>query len=245
MPKRVISLTDAKKRDAHVEIEGPKREQHYGWVNEAGEPVQSERFIKQTENHVYEAILAEHEEDPEAVAEALIEGDPEIDFEKAGRRIGSADRVYVRPDGSVLYCARTLQVQYDPFGEEVERMDFVDVEATVDEDSPLPWTGRLFPRDQVVRRFAIVRKLRIRHVNGLTFDFLYDIAKHLDEEEKMLFTGAGKKGNKPLIFQTNGSPYRGFLEGRVDGDGYLLVLHLSNLELKAPPEKPAEEEGDE
>lgn len=242
MPKRVISLIDSKKRDAHVEVEAPKRVSHNGWVNADGVDVQSERFIKQTENHVYEALLAEHGDDPLKVADALVEGDPEIDFEKAGRRVGTADRVYVRPDGSVLYCARTLQVQYDAFGDEVERMDFVDVEATVDEDAPLPWTGRLFPRDQVVRRFALVRKLRIRHVNGLTFDFLYDIAKHLHEEEKMLFTGAGNKGNKPLIFQTNGSPYRGFLEGRIDGDGYLLVLHLSNLELKSPPEKPAEDD---
>jgi hypothetical protein len=241
MPKRTISLTDAKKRDAHVEIETPKRKESYEWISPEGEKVHSERFIKQTENHVFDALLEEHDEDAEALARALIEDDPEIDYEMAGRRVGTADRVYVRPDGSVIYCARTLLVQYDPFGDEVDRKDFIDVEATVSEEKPLPWTGRLFPVDTVVRKFAIGRKLRVRHVNGLTFDFLYDIAKHLDEEGKMLFVGAGKKGAQPLIFQTNGSPYRGFLEGRVDGDGYLLVLHLSNLELKRIPEKEAEE----
>jgi hypothetical protein len=38
-------------------------------------------------------------------------------------------------------------------------------------------------------------------------------------------------------------PYRGFLEGRTRGDTYRLVLHLSNLELKAPkPTAPASAE---
>ncbi len=46
--------------------------------------------------------------------------------------------------------------------------------------------------------------------------------------------GAGTKGKDPLVFQTNGTPYRGFLEGRVDGAKYQLLLHLSNMELKRP-----------
>jgi len=231
MPKRVISLTDVKNRDAHVEIETPRQKERFSYVNPQREPVHSERFIKLTETHTYEALLDEYGDDA-ALAAALIEKDPELDYEKSGRRVGATDRVYVRSDGSVLYTARVLLVQYTPEGEEKDRRDFVDVEATVNEDSPLPWSGRLFPIGDVVRKFAIVRKLRVRHVNGLTFDFLYDIARLLHEEKKMLFVGSGKKGVQPLVFQTNGTPYRGFLEGRIDGDGYLLLLHLSNMELK-------------
>lgn len=232
MPRRVISLTDAKKRDAHVEIETPRVKPRYGYINPEHDEVQSERFIKLTETHTYEALLDKFGDD-EALANALIDGDPEVDFEKTGRRVGSTDRVYVRTDGSVLYTARILLVRYAPDGEEIDRQDFIDVEATVDPDSPIPWSGRLLDTDHVVRHFAISRKLRVRHVNGLTFDFLYDIAKLLHEEKKMLLVGTGRKGSQPLIFQTNGTPYRGFLEGRVDDDGYLLLMHLSNLELKA------------
>ena len=231
MPRRVISLTDAKRRDAHVEIETSKVTPRYGYVNPEGELVQSERFIKLTETHTYEALLGEFGDD-ESLAQALIEGDPEVDFEKTGRRVGSTDRVYGRTDGSVLYTARILQVRYSPQGDEVDRQDFVDVEATVNPDAPLPWSGKLLGRDHVVRHYVISRKLRVRHVNGLTFDFLFDIAKLLHEEDQMLLVGTGKKGAQPLIFQTNGTPYRGFLEGRIDGDGYLLLLHLSHLELK-------------
>ncbi len=232
MARRTIKITDDKRRDAEVEIETPPRDRRHGYINQHGERVNSERLIKSTENHTYEALAEKYEND-EAIAEALIEEDPEIPMDRVGRRIGPTDRVWIREDGSILYCARNLMVKYDPDGNEVEREDFVDVEATVSDEVALPWTGRLFPLDTIVRRFVFARTLRVRHVNGLTFDFLYDIAKHLHEEEKALLMGSGKKGTDPLIFQTNGKPYRGFLEGRIDGDGFLLLMHLSDLELKS------------
>jgi hypothetical protein len=33
-------------------------------------------------------------------------------------------------------------------------------------------------------------------------------------------------GKDPLIFQTNGTPYRGFLDGRVNKKQYQLILRL-------------------
>jgi hypothetical protein len=47
--------------------------------------------------------------------------------------------------------------------------------------------------------------------------------------------GAGPKGNEPLVFQDGGRTYRAYLEGRVQGGAYLLLLHLTNLELKPLP----------
>lgn len=238
MAVRLIKIADEKKRDADIQIEAPKRKGTLKWVNDRNEPVQSERLIKADEEHTYEALLKKFGGDNQ-LALALVSGDPEIPFDKAGRRIGPSDRVWLREDGSVLYCARTMMVRYDANGVEVERGDFVNVEATVGDDTILPWTGRLFSREEIVHKFAIVRKIRLRHVNGLTFDFLYDIAKNLHEQDKVVLVRGvaeepdGKKRPAPLIFQTNGSAYQGFLEGRVEGDGYLLVLHLSNLELKA------------
>ena len=49
-----------------------------------------------------------------------------------------------------------------------------------------------------------------------------------------VFVGAGSKGNLPLILSAGGTPYRGFLEGRVIDDKYALILHLTNFELKEP-----------
>lgn len=228
----LIALTDSKKRDATVAVEWPARREPFAYVAPDGKRVKAQRFIKTTEGHSLDALLAKHGGDGEKLAQALVAGDPEIDLERVGKRLDDADRVWVRQDGTLLYAARILQVVYDSSGQEKSRQDFSDVEATIKEDVALPWTGRLIPIEEAVRKFAIVRKLQLRHVNGLTFDFLYEIAKTLHEANKLLIVGAGQKGNLPLIFQTNGAPYRGFLEGRIDGDGYLLLLHLSNLEIK-------------
>ena len=58
----------------------------------------------------------------------------------------------------------------------------------------------------------------------------------------LMLVGAGPKGNQPLVLTRGGQQYRGFLEGRTQGDKYCLILHLSNMELKAAPQAPATEE---
>ena len=68
--------------------------------------------------------------------------------------------------------------------------------------------------------------------HGLTFDFLMGIAKELSDKDSLLMIGGGPKGTDPIVFQDGGKGYRAFLEGRVNNDGYILLFHLSNLELK-------------
>ena len=78
------------------------------------------------------------------------------------------------------------------------------------------------------------RSLQLRHVDGVTFDFLYTMAKELADADVMVLLGAGQSGKEPRVMQINGTPYRWFLEGRSNGESYLLLLHLSNMELKLP-----------
>lgn len=228
---RLITIADAKKRDAQIQLDSPKKGDAVRYVDaKRGAPIHLERLIKTTDRTSFEVLNKQH---GEKLGQLLVDGDPEIDMEQVGRRLGHATRVHVGPEGQILYAARVLQVVMAPDGTEKSRGDFIDVEATVGEElPPVLWTGRLMPALDVVRKFVFVRKVQLRHVNGLTFDFLFDMAKSLHTEKKMLLVGAGPKGQAPLIFQTNGTPFRGFLEGRIEGEGYKLVLHLSNLELK-------------
>ena len=99
------------------------------------------------------------------------------------------------------------------------------------------WTGRKFPIVDAVRRFVFRRSLQVVHVDGVTYDFLQGMAADLAKEKVLMFVGAGSKGLDPLVFQANGRPCRGFLEGRVDGERYQLLLHLSDMELKRPTPK--------
>jgi len=232
---RYIRLTDSKKRDARVQYNSPHKRKTGSYRSPKGEEVKSYRFINDTDGHNPQNLLAMHK-DTEALAEQLIKDDPEIDLEKAGRMIDYASQVWIAEDGKVLYSAKMLNIVYTPEGDVKSTEDFKDREPTVVDDVALPWTGKLMPISAVLNKFVLLRKRQISHLDGLTFDFLYDIAKLLQDEKKMLYLGGGPTGKEPLIFQRNGTPLRGFLEGRVKDDSYLLVLHLSNLELMKVPQ---------
>ena len=72
------------------------------------------------------------------------------------------------------------------------------------------------------------------HVNGLTYDFLFSMAKELEQSESLMLVGAGPKGNQPLVVREKGSQWRAFLFGEVRGEEYRLVVMLSDQELKQP-----------
>jgi hypothetical protein len=234
---RQIHLTNAAGRDATVAYEGlqPPAPPAPGF---AGKTVEFVRFLAAAEEGLHERLVAAHGAD---YGQALVDGDPELDLEQIGRRIGRTDTVYLSAEGAVLYAPPSvLEIVLDPHGDEKARRVPDDVEANVNDESPVRWTGRKMPIDQVVRRFAIRRTLQVRHVDGLTYDYLFAMAQELSGSEQMVMLGSGEGGRKPLIFQTNGTPYRAFLEGRVDGERYMLLLHLSNMEIKRPPVKPEE-----
>lgn len=238
---RLLSVTDKKKRDAQVAAEYPRKAARLRMTSPSGATVNLQRWIRATDQTTHDALATRYGT-PEAVSAALVQGDPEIPMAFVGRTLGEVSRVYVRPDGTLLSTARLLEVVRGPEGAERSRGEVIEVLANVAEDSAaLPWTGRLMPIEEAVHKLAFGRALQLRHVSGLTFDFLFEIAETLQQEGKLLLVGAGPKGTQPLIFTDNGAPYRGFLEGRVKGKGYRLVLHLTNLELKVPQSGGAEE----
>ncbi|HMF12335.1 MAG TPA: hypothetical protein VKE94_08515 [Gemmataceae bacterium] len=120
----------------------------------------------------------------------------------------------------------------NPDGTEKARRPAAILSANV--HAPLVWTGKLIPRREAIRKFVFGGTRQLWHVNGLTYDFLFAIARELEQKDSLLLVGAGPKGTQPLVFRRGALPYRSFLEGHTRGQEYLLLLHLSNLELKSP-----------
>lgn len=193
------------------------------------------RYLAATESTTHPALAAQLGLD---YAKALIEGDPEVDIERVGKTIRDTMTVYVRSDGDLLRAEPSfIDVVLNPDGSERERRKPVDSEPTTNAATPLRWSGRKIPVADAVRRFSFRRTLQLRHTDGLSFDFLFGMARDLSEQQTLMLIGSGDKGVGPLIFQVNGKPFRGFLDGRVDGERYQLLLHLSDLEYKAPAAK--------
>jgi len=232
---RWIRIRDGRGRDARVRMEPAHRGGRPTPQPLDGRAVEAARFIKSPLARTYAALRSRCGDDAE-LADLLMEEDPEVDLETTGRRTGPTDRVLLDPEGNVLYAAAQVEVISDRDGIETDRRLPADAPANVDGESPLVWTGRLLPRLEAARRFAFTRGLQLRHVDGLTYDFLFGMAEELDRADALMLVGAGPGGRDPIVLERNGVPHRGFLEGRVDSDRYLLVLHLTNLELAVPVE---------
>jgi hypothetical protein len=232
---RLLNLTNEEGRDARVQTRPAKAVPG----NRLGRPdleITFVRFLSTTQAGLHEEMQRRFGED---YAEALIAGDPETDIEHVGRRISTTHTVYLSGDGDVLHAPPdVVELILDPFGNERERRTPQELESNVNDAMPVRWRRRRLSRDELVRRFVIKRTLQIRHDSGITYDYLFKMASELDASGQVVLLGAGEKGREPLRFAQNGAPYQAFLEGRVDGERYKLLLHLSDMELKRPPERP-------
>jgi len=226
-----IHISNASARNATVVAVGVKSKLQSIPAKD-GSPVSFRRYIAAGEKTLHLDLVEKYGEN---YSKQLIESDPEIDLETVGRTIEGTTSVLMDKSGNPLYCAPEIyEIIYGVDGSEVERRTPVDIAPNINEEVPIKWTGRLIPRADLVRKFAIKRSMQIKHADGVTFDFLHAIAKELEEKDSVMLLASGADGKSPLILQTNGTPYRGFLEGRTKGDGFILLLHLSNMELKRP-----------
>jgi hypothetical protein len=233
-----IHISNAANRDATVvATSAPAREKTI--PSKAGKPVRFQRYVAVGEGKLHENLV---EEFGDAYTQKLIDADAEIDFEMVGRTIESTNTVLLDKDGQPLFCApEILEIIYGPDGREQERRTPVEIAPNINEEIPIKWTGKLIARADLVRKYAIKRSMQLRHVDGVTYDFLYAIAKELDEKDSVMLLGGGDGGKGPLVLQANGSPYRGFLDGQIEGDRYILLIHLSSMELKRPVAKVGKE----
>ncbi|TNE87132.1 MAG: hypothetical protein EP330_19380 [Deltaproteobacteria bacterium] len=233
MPVRKLHIANQAGRDATVAMETAKSPKGA----KLGHPeleLEFRQFLAAGPDGLHDTLSDKLGED---YGQALIDGDPDVDTELVGRSLGRTSPVYLSSTGEVLYATPSVvEVIFAPNGEERDRRAPTDTEANVNDQLPVRWTGRAMPRRDVARRFAFKRTIQLKHVDGLTYDYLYAMAKELGDKDEVVLIGGGPKGRQPLVFQINGTPYRGFLEGRVQGDKYKLLLHLSNLELKTPEE---------
>ena len=227
---RKINLSNDSKRDAEVAYGTSFHRPSPVYKTADGKRGQSERRVKATMSTTDEALLAQY---GVGLADALVAGDPEVDMERFGLKVEGVKKVYITPGQKVAFGVTLNEHVYLPDGTEKEVRPESTTAANIALDGiPIRWTGKLIPREKAMRMFMFKKSYQVQHVNGLTYDFLFDMAKKLAEADSMMLVGGGPKGVEPLVMANGGTPYRAFLEGRVDGDKYALILRLTNMELK-------------
>ncbi len=233
-----INLSNSGGRDAVVSTESVNPSKQTRWLDGQNRQASSVRIVKSTVDHEIDALLEKHG-DLAALAEALVVDDPEIDLENTGRLLSETSRVYVDKNRGIVRNVRFMEIVKNADGSVREERPRKMAETNMAGETPLRWSGVYIPKEKAIRKFVFSGKAQLHHVNGLTFDFLFAMARELEERGSLMLLGAGPKSNQPLILRRGGTPYRGFLEGRTEGEKYCLLLHFSNLELKLP--EPADE----
>jgi len=193
-------------------------------------------LLKGTSKNSIKALLKQYK-DPGKVAEAIILDDPDVDTELEGKTLSNTARVYINKEEKVVYKIMKNEQVFLPNGTLKEEREPRYLDANILSENPLKWTNKIVPRKNIYNKLVFNKNYQLSHVNGLTYDFLFAIAKDLADKDSMVMLAAGAKGNKPLVFNDGGKPYRAFLEGRVKDDRYCLILHLTDLELKPLPNK--------
>jgi hypothetical protein len=229
---RAINIANDKGRNAQVGFEPKRNKSDIAMVCQDGSRFENVRVLKSTLD-TDPQLLVDKYETIEQLACDIINGNPEVDSEKVGMLLSGVRRIYISESGHIVHRMLREEVRYGAGGEQMEVRPYEDTDSNINSDLPLRWTGKLIPKEKAVRMFVFSRKYQVKHINGLTYDFLYDMAKTLAEKRCLMMVGAGAKGVDPVVLTSKGTPYRAFLEGRTTDDGkYCLILHLTNLELK-------------
>jgi hypothetical protein len=227
-----INISNPKGRDAVVAFEAVMPKRDVMFVDTKNKPVTTQKLLKTDINHDLDSLLKKRKT-LNALGKALVNDDPEINIEEFGMYLTDTSKVYVSKKG-IIHLVDEYEVVTNPDGSLRDRRARQKEPQNINSDIPLRWTGKFIKKEEAAHRFVFTHKRQLIHVNGLTFDFLYDMAKELHERNSLLLIRGGEKGDKPIIMQRGGRPYNAFLEGRIKGDSYLLVLQLSNMELKRP-----------
>ena len=242
---RYIKLSNEKNRDAEVTYRSlnPKASIKLG-INSPGDVI-NRRVLKSTSTTDFSTLIADFKldktEDEELqksilLSEEIIKNDPEIDFEMGGKYISGLQRVYVNEQQKPVFKVRKTEKIFSPTAELKEEREPKYNESNI-LDQIVKWTGKMMSKSKMYNKLVFTKKYQIKHINGLTYDFLFEMAKQLSDKDSLMMLGGGKSGKEPLVMNDGGKPYRAFLEGRVKEERYCLILHLTDQELKSLPKK--------
>ena len=232
---RLISIGDNKGRNAMVGIESCSKKQQLPEYKLYGGNVlyKNQRVIKSNLETDGKTLFFQCADIFE-LADKICDSDPDIDFKLEGMFPGKMHQVFLDDRNRITNDIHFDEMIYENDGTLREVRPFFKSENNIqNEDLPVRWSGLTIPVKEAMRRYVFTHHYQLFHTNGLTFDFLYGMAKELEEKKVMMFVGSGDKGTDPIVFRKGGKKYRGFMSGRICGnDAFYLFLHLTEIDLE-------------
>jgi len=229
--KRIIHLANFDKVSTRVLLMHPKSiEKKPRYANKQGEILESVRVAKSSAKSDLKALKSMAGKLGMTVEDLIKECNYDIDFSVFGKRLHDIKKVYLTDcDNQLAYNVYEQTVRKDQKGKETSRKKLESEPANINENLCLH-ISKLITLTALAEEFVINHTLQIGHTCALSYGFLYKLADSLQESNEAAHIDTSD--GKPLRFERDGKPYRGFLTGRTYDRNYLLFLHLSNMPLQ-------------
>lgn len=174
----------------------------------------------------------------------FIENDKDIELELTGKRVGRTSSILLTDENELCYNFSEYEIKKDRKGKivpcevcgeiycehRIKKQIYSNIN---DDEKPIKWIKKyMIDKREALKIWSFDRSYQIVHTNGLTYDFLYKIAKSLHDSNKVVFIAPiVEKEPQKLVIRTGQHPFYGWLEGRIQGDEYALILHGTTFRL--------------
>lgn len=170
---------------------------------------------------------------------ALRERDEEIDIEHAGKVIDATSTVAVRDDLEPAFTYTEYDILDKPSGDQVERVH-LRVESNVEGPIPVRVTEQYMTPVELLLRFVFRKSYTLSHQDSAGYKLLHDMASRLQGRGQLVRLQAFDQETRkpaPLVLVSGTVGFAAaFLEGKVEGNRYCLMVHLADRELRLPEE---------
>jgi hypothetical protein len=218
--------------DAELELIPTHRKKQSFRKTPDGKDIINQKFILFDIEKRNDKVLKENQ-----IFDKFIEDDFDIDIELTGKYIKSTNRIVVNKDFRPVYNYMRFDILKFPDGSKKERVHLY-THGNTNHDIPVKITDDLIDPKDLLLKYIFRKSYYISHTNGLTFKFLFDLAKRLHNSGKFARVEAydpDSQKRSPLVLYDGGRKFpRAFLEGRVKKNAYALILHISDQELIIP-----------
>lgn len=180
----------------------------------------------------------------EDLLEDFLDSDNDIELELTGKVVGRTVTILLLSQNELCYNFTEYVIKKDRTGKIVpceecgeiycEHRIKKQIDPNVnDEKIPITWINKyMIDKHEALKKWSFERSYQVVHTNGLTYDFLYKMAKNLHDLNKVVLVAPViEKKPQKLVIRTGNIPFYGWLEGRVEGDKYALILHGTKFRL--------------
>lgn len=108
---RAINISNDKARNAQVGFEIKKEKSTIQMVRVDGRNHENVRFLKSTIDTEPEDLLRQYG-DSATLAQAILDGDPEIDMERVGMRLRGVRKIFLTEGDRIVYRVNREEVVY-------------------------------------------------------------------------------------------------------------------------------------